>query len=386
MPNKKHAYRRKKNSEQATISLGAQAALPTSIELSFKQTRKLAFRRHYDPSSIIELLSLDDFSILLGQSLVFIQNTRKSSDYLLETLIKECSAYFTFRLFQTHHTGLSELLTKIVDKIQKSERCEIWIIDSTNPADNLGEFCRKVSLLKSRRWGVWIRGYIQDFHPRDLSFFEALFAFRLSSDEYEILKSVIPITDKIINQMEESLEENYDKRKVLTFLNYPRTSQAPLIKINPKVLFPPSIERNSNSSNLTQLVNFGFMEILQKKETTMNQIKTGHNINIGGNQSVANITQMIDSTLGGTEQSQLAEALKVLTHEVSTNPKISETQKGEHLEIISHLTSEAAKPQPNKTMLKSLIEGLGGVLKGVVGTARVINAIDVLQEWTENIS
>lgn len=118
----------------------------------------------------------------------------------------------------------------------------------------------------------------------------------------------------------------------------------------------------------------------------MNQIKTGHNINIGGNQSVANITQMIDSTLGGTEQSQLAEALKVLTHEVSTNPKISETQKGEHLEIISHLTSEAAKPQPNKTMLKSLIEGLGGVLKGVVGTARVINAIDVLQEWTENIS
>ena len=82
--------------------------------------------------------------------------------------------------------------------------------------------------------------------------------------------------------------------------------------------------------------------------------------------------------LNTTGQSDLAEALKALKEAVMASQYLSEQQQQEQVEVISQLGNEAAKPAPNKTLLRMLGDGLMAALRDVPDVAKAVAAIGPL--------
>lgn len=330
--------------------------------------KKLAFRRFHDPKTIVELLDAEDFYRLLGRSLVFIQNTANSSDYLVETLARLCSEVFSFRFIQTHSVSLETLLAELREGTQVAEKPQVWIVDTTKVGEDVGGFGREIAMLSNQHPGIWIRGYIRDLHPKDISLFQALFAFDMSSEEYEILRSSIPIRDELIEQMREYSGDLYEKEKVLAFLNYHHSSNAPLLKVNPTVLSPASL------AQLNKLTGTPINIFLSGKgEITMgDRIDIDHVTNVGGIQNVGKFAEQITSSLNTEGQRELAEALKSLIEAIAGSRHMTEVQKQEQIEVVSQIAEETVKPKPNFTLLKILGDGLILALKAVPDVAKAV--------------
>jgi len=84
------------------------------------------------------------------------------------------------------------------------------------------------------------------------------------------------------------------------------------------------------------------------------------------------------ANLGAAGRDELANALQAAREAVIASQKLSDEQKQEVIEIINQIGEEAAKPKPNKTLLKSLGEGLMSALKSVPDIAKAVGAITEL--------
>src|SRR5260370_32955649 len=78
------------------------------------------------------------------------------------------------------------------------------------------------------------------------------------------------------------------------------------------------------------------------------------------------------ANLNAIDQTELAQTLKLLTETVMASQHLSEVQKQEQTEVINQIGEEAAKPKPNKTLLKMLSDGLIAVCKAVPYVAKVV--------------
>ena len=103
--------------------------------------------------------------------------------------------------------------------------------------------------------------------------------------------------------------------------------------------------------------------------------------NISGQLFIGKFNTVI-ADLNRNGQTELAEALKTLEEAVMVSEVLPDEEKQEQIEVISHIGEEAAKPKPNKTLLKALGDGLMTTLRSVPDVAKAVAAVaPVFAQW-----
>jgi hypothetical protein len=96
--------------------------------------------------------------------------------------------------------------------------------------------------------------------------------------------------------------------------------------------------------------------------------------NISGQLFIGKFNNVI-AELNSNGQTELAEALKTLEEAVMASGVLLDCEKQEQVEVINHIGEEAAKPKPNKTLLKVLGEGLMTTLRSVPDVAKAVTTV-----------
>ena len=103
--------------------------------------------------------------------------------------------------------------------------------------------------------------------------------------------------------------------------------------------------------------------------------------NVSGQLLIGKFNDVI-ADLNRNGQTGLAEALKTLEEAVMASGVLLDDEKQEHVEVINHIGEEAAKPKPNKTLLKALGDGLMTTLRFVSDVAKAVTTVaPVLAQW-----
>jgi len=103
--------------------------------------------------------------------------------------------------------------------------------------------------------------------------------------------------------------------------------------------------------------------------------------NVSGQLLIGKFNDVI-ADLNRNGQTGLAEALKTLEEAVMASGVLLDDEKQEHVEVINHIGEEAAKPKPNKTLLKALGDGLMTTLRFVPDVAKAVTTVaPVLAQW-----
>src|SRR6266704_2221812 len=124
--------------------------------------------------------------------------------------------------------------------------------------------------------------------------------------------------------------------------------------------------------------------VVNVKELVMgDQIRNqiGDISNISGQLFIGKFNTVI-ADLMSSGQTELAEALKTLEEAVIVSEVLLDDEKQEQVGVINHIGEEAAKPKPNKTLLKVLGDGLMTTLKSVPDVANAVAAVaPVFAQW-----
>lgn len=103
--------------------------------------------------------------------------------------------------------------------------------------------------------------------------------------------------------------------------------------------------------------------------------------NVSGQLFIGQFNNVIAS-LKRNGQGELAEALKTLEEAVMASSVLPDDEKQEQVEVINRIGEEAAKPKPNKTLLKALGDGLMTALRTVPDVAKAVTSVaPVLAQW-----
>jgi len=103
--------------------------------------------------------------------------------------------------------------------------------------------------------------------------------------------------------------------------------------------------------------------------------------NVSGQLFIGKFKTII-ADLNSNGQTELAEALNTLKEAVMASEVLFDSDKQEQVEVITHIGEEAAKPKPNKTLLKVLGDGLVTALRSVPDVAQAVTAVaPVFAQW-----
>ncbi len=103
--------------------------------------------------------------------------------------------------------------------------------------------------------------------------------------------------------------------------------------------------------------------------------------NVSGQLLIGKFNNVI-AGLNSNGQTELAEALKTLEEAVMASGVLSDDEKQEKVEVITHIAEEAVKPKPNKTLLKALGDGLMTTLRTVPDVAKAVTSVaQLLAQW-----
>lgn len=96
--------------------------------------------------------------------------------------------------------------------------------------------------------------------------------------------------------------------------------------------------------------------------------------NIGGIQNIGNFDNVVNN-LNTNGQSEIADCLTTLKNAIISSQDLTNEKKNEHIDVLKTLGEEVSKPQPNKTMIKMLGDGLLVGLKVVPDVAKAATAL-----------
>lgn len=195
-----------------------------------------SIRFHYTPAKISDLLVLERLHSRLFKCFIFIHNKKNSSDDLIRRISSNYSSFLEFRYFQTHNQSSTSLLQEIRKGLRYKKKHIVWIIESTELSNNINELCSELHSIKNNRHGIWVRGYIQELSPKIIQLFDILFAFDMSSSEYDVLRTAISIPGNILDQMRIEYGKMVCDEPLFVFFNYKRLPSAPLLTSNPLIL------------------------------------------------------------------------------------------------------------------------------------------------------
>ncbi len=108
----------------------------------------------------------------------------------------------------------------------------------------------------------------------------------------------------------------------------------------------------------------------------------GHQVNIGDFTGVSGQVQILvgdfnkmEGKLDATGQTELAKALQTLVSAVLASKDLSEDEKQDQVAMITQIGEEAAKPKPNKPLLKALSDGAIKALQVIPDVANAVVAV-----------
>jgi hypothetical protein len=220
-------------SDQATNSHSTNVAENSIIAFD---ENALSIRFHHTPAKISDLLALEKLHSVLFKSFIFIHNKKNSSDDLVRRISSSYTKFLEFRHVQTHTKTFESMLQDIKSGLRFKKKQIVWIIESTGLSDGINEFCTKVHAIKNNRHGIWIRGYIQELNPKIVQLFDILFAFDMSTSEYDALRTAISIPGNILDEMRTQYGRSAREEPLFVFFNYNRLPNAPLLTSNPLIL------------------------------------------------------------------------------------------------------------------------------------------------------
>ncbi len=97
------------------------------------------------------------------------------------------------------------------------------------------------------------------------------------------------------------------------------------------------------------------------------------------NSTVSGVVQgdnnRVISNLNDSGKTELAQALKTLTDAIMDSKDLPADQKEDQVKIVNQIGEEAAKPKPNKTLLKILGDGLMATLKAIPDVAATVASV-----------
>jgi hypothetical protein len=189
----------------------------------------------HTPKTLGELLRLESYYRTLIRSFVFIQNTKPLSDKLVDTMIGVIGEIGDFRFYQTHNVSADNVFDEIEKSRHALEKPQVLVVEITSVKEDINLFCEKIAIIRQQQQGVWIQGHIRCLDPRIIALFDALFTFDVSMDEYETLRTAIPLSTNVIREMRHSLN-GIRRDRVLFFLNHKHSDEGPLLEKNPVVL------------------------------------------------------------------------------------------------------------------------------------------------------
>lgn len=97
--------------------------------------------------------------------------------------------------------------------------------------------------------------------------------------------------------------------------------------------------------------------------------------NIDGEMNIGIDVYKITNQLDAAGQPELAASLRMLSKAVMDSRYLTSQKKQECMEVVVQISKEASKPQPNKTLLKSLWDGSVSALRAVPDVAQAIHAL-----------
>ena len=104
------------------------------------------------------------------------------------------------------------------------------------------------------------------------------------------------------------------------------------------------------------------------------QSEVGNISNNSGQVLIGKFNKVV-ANLDSSDQTQLAEALKVLEEAVMASSYLNEDEKQDHVDVITEIGERAVEPTPNKAKLKRLCAGLMTTLKVIPDVANAVTAV-----------
>lgn len=94
----------------------------------------------------------------------------------------------------------------------------------------------------------------------------------------------------------------------------------------------------------------------------------------------------INITIDNPGKIQALDLISVLTKEVKDSRELPIKQKKEQIEVIDRIAKEAFSPEPNKTLLRALSEGLASIFKSSPGMDKAENDAKSLTSLFSNLA
>jgi hypothetical protein len=111
--------------------------------------------------------------------------------------------------------------------------------------------------------------------------------------------------------------------------------------------------------------------IMSKEETNISGVSIS---GVSGQVFLGRFNNVI-ANLNAIGRNDLAVALEAAKNAVMASQDLSDDQKREQVEVINQIGEEAAKAKPNRTLLKSLSEGLMNAVKAIPDVAKAVGAL-----------
>jgi hypothetical protein len=130
-------------------------------------------------------------------------------------------------------------------------------------------------------------------------------------------------------------------------------------------------QRVSGAIHIPQIIIEQGEITMKKEETRISEVSIS---GVSGQVFLGRFNDII-ANLNAVGRNELGEALKVAQKAVMASQDLSDEQKQEQIEVINQIGEEAAKAKPNRTLLKSLGDGLMNTVKAIPDVAKAIAAI-----------
>lgn len=305
---------------------------------SQKNLKKRCVRWIYSPDSIDELIRIENFLELLFTGILFFHNRKPSVNELIFNKLSVALDFCEFLRFESRKLTYSDYKNGNWISLRKTTKWPILIIDNSDRG-NIKEFIQQMNNESNvRECGIWICGYINELHTLIPAFFNALFLFDTSINEFNILRSRIALTESMIKSVGRHRKNYPYGEKVIFFWNYEKIADAPLLDANPKVISVSGIVGTSRYSREKDLLGKAGL-LIKPGELKMDIYNiSGQAGAVGPNSSVSNVTfnqvvNHIEKTMKisqlGDELNQLRNAMKKEAIETEHDIAISDIAKAE---------------------------------------------------------
>jgi eukaryotic-like serine/threonine-protein kinase len=198
--------------------------------------------------------------------------------------------------------------------------------------------------------------------------------FSLGATIYQVVTGHLPHPAKIWNSERTAKKINPDVPSWLDHLIVKAMSFYPADRFQTVALMIRTFKENLTRGESSRVINIqgNIQEVNMERDPI--HIENSDFSNISGQIMIGNFNNVV-AKLNAVGETELVDVLKTLKEAVLASKLVSEEKKEELIGSINQVGEEAAKPKPNKTLLKMLGDGLMATLKVIPDLASTVAAV-----------